>query len=76
MNKIHCDDCDNDLTNSGNAMSWRIVVDSQHVLSFPGMPVTHMYMAPQIQGPLHFCGLDCLRRWVDIELKGKKTSDT
>ena len=62
---VKCDSCYNDLTYTGNSVGYRIVVDNQPIPSYPKFSsVTDMMIYPPIkEGPLHFCGLKCLRMW-------------
>ena len=64
--EITCDACANDLTTSSNMVDYRLALVNESVPSESGC-VTAMVVYPAINRNVHFCGVDCLRAWLDKE---------
>ena len=62
--KVTCDSCERDITTSSNSVDYRIVLMSEGIPSTGGA-VTDMWIEPQFRQPLHFCGINCLKQWLD-----------
>jgi hypothetical protein len=62
--KITCDGCNNDLTHSSNCEDYRLALINESVPSLGGF-VKSMIAHPAIKDDVHFCGVDCLRKWLD-----------
>ena len=60
--EIHCDECNEDITHTGNSIDYRIKVCSEVIPCHDGT-VTDMMIYPQFASSLHFCSLGCLREW-------------
>ncbi len=65
--KIRCESCDGDLSTTRNAISWRIKVENEPILSVTSEVDTDV-IEPQVRGKCFFCGLGCLKSWVDKHL--------
>lgn len=63
---ITCDFCGNDLKSSSNELDYRLSLNNERVPSTGGF-VTSMGAYPAIKTDAHFCGVDCLRGWLDKE---------
>lgn len=60
---ITCDQCGGDLTFTANCDDYRLVVQSERLLPYPGGgAVTAMAVYPPVARAYHFCGLGCLRK--------------
>jgi hypothetical protein len=46
-------------------MDFRVVLDNERIPSWGGGTVTAMHIEPSLSRAQHFCGLHCLRKWVD-----------
>jgi hypothetical protein len=68
--KITCDNCDQDLTYTGNSVDYRLKLMDEPMSIEPGISmVTDMMRYPSLKnGSRHFCGLGCLKKWVDVRL--------
>lgn len=62
--KILCDHCNTDLTYSRNSIDYRLGLINQNKPSQGGF-VTDMMMYPILDRDKHFCGMICLKRWVE-----------
>jgi hypothetical protein len=62
--KCTCDGCGADLTETGNCLDYRLALVVQLIPNF-GPTAALMHIKPPISGDKHFCGIDCLRTWVD-----------
>ena len=63
--EVTCDQCGADLTYTGNCEDFRIVLGNEGVPIAPGIgAVTAMAICPPLKGTSHFCGVNCLGKWV------------
>lgn len=66
--EIKCDECEADLTYTGNCVDYRLVLAPENIAIRPGVgAVTAMGIYPDLKRPHHFCRLACLDRWRDRE---------
>lgn len=71
--EIKCDGCGHDLTRSTNYVDYRLALVSE-LISNPCGVGTLMMKYPAIDAAAYFCGLQCLRKWIDHnETDGKRT---
>ena len=70
--QVTCDFCGGDLTTTGNAVGYRLVLASQPIPSRGGI-VTDVHVDPIIDREKHFCSTKCLGAWVkqNCEESGK-----
>ena len=63
---IVCDACKQDLTYTYNCVDYRLalVVEPREV---KGPTVTAMHVLPPLDRGRHFCGLACLKKWINKE---------
>jgi len=64
--EITCDSCGNQLTRSSNCEDYRLALLNERVPSGGGA-VTAMAVYPAIKRDAYFCGVECLRAWLDKE---------
>lgn len=64
MNKYGCDHCDDDLTLSRGTTKFRLTLSSTH-LHHNNIATIGVYIHPPIERDYHFCGLSCLKKWLD-----------
>lgn len=62
--EITCDGCGKDLTYTGNCVDYRLALYNENIQS-RGVAVTAMMKRPRIKRDAHFCGVRCLRLWLD-----------
>jgi len=62
--KVACDWCDKDLSSTGNAVDWRIVLADEPIPS-RGKMNTLLHIRPCLGQTRYFCGTGCLRLWVE-----------
>lgn len=67
VTKITCDGCGRDLSSTGNCEDYRLALVNEQIRSRGGV-VTAMAKYPAIERDAHFCGLGCLRKWLDREV--------
>ena len=76
--QVTCDSCGRDLTTTGNAVGYRLVLASQPIPSIPSSSgtVTLVHVNPIIDREKHFCSTKCLAAWViqNCEESGKPIS--
>lgn len=63
--KITCDNCEMDITYTGNSIDWRINLSNERIPCGPCdengmMAVTDMMIYPCMKRNYHFCGSDCM----------------
>ena len=63
MITVRCDHCSNDLSATGNAVAYRLALNVESIPSAGGV-VTAMMVYPPLPRDAHFCGIECLRRWL------------
>jgi hypothetical protein len=71
MTEIICDGCGNDLTITSNCLDFRLALVNESVPSEGGL-VTDMAAYPAIEQNTCFCGVDCLRTWLDKRYPPRK----
>jgi hypothetical protein len=62
--RIMCDACGFDLTSTSNAGDYRLALCNQSIAPSSN-PVSLMGFYPAIERDAHFCGVDCLRWWLN-----------
>jgi len=68
MTKIECDYCNRDLTYTSNSIDYILSLYSKRMMCYDG-PVTDMMICPEIEMEHNFCGMSCLKRWVNSETR-------
>ena len=66
ITKVTCDQCNKDITMSTNCEDWRIILASEAIPA-KGDIVTLLHIYKPIETK-HFCGVECLKTWVGINL--------
>lgn len=61
--RIVCDNCNSDLTDTGNSIDWRLALINERK-ECRDVAVTNMMIYPSIDRDAYFCGLGCLRAWL------------
>ena len=61
---VTCDGCGNDLSVTSNCKDFRLALVNEHIPAASPV-VTLMGAYPAIAHDAHFCGVDCLRSWLD-----------
>ena len=64
MEQISCDNCKVDLTTTTNSINYRLALVNQRIPCKEGS-LTDMMVYPPIQQDAHFCGLGCLKTWLN-----------
>lgn len=64
--QVNCDACGKDITATTNCIDWRIELSCQKLATLGGV-VTSMCAEPELKRNHHFCGLNCLLKWVEIK---------
>jgi hypothetical protein len=62
--QITCDGCGNDLSVTSNCEDYRLALVNQRVPP-ASSSVTAMGACPALDKAAHFCGVNCLRIWMD-----------
>lgn len=62
--EILCDGCGNDLSETSNCVDYRLALSNEAVPNYSNF-ATLMGVSPAIKRDAHFCGVDCLRSWLD-----------
>jgi len=69
MNKVLCDQCENDLSTTGNSVDWSLTLRNRQIPTWDafkkGGAVTDMMISPELKKDLNFCGLACLNKWMN-----------
>lgn len=63
VNKVLCDQCESDLSTTGNCVAWSITLKNRQIPCHSAA-VTDMMIYPQLKKDLDFCGLACLKKWI------------
>lgn len=63
MREVKCDNCKRDISTSTNSEDWRLALINQAIPSRSEV-VTDMMMSPPLYRDYHFCGLHCLKEWL------------
>ncbi len=58
-----CDHCQADLSTTGNCEAYRLLLAVESIPSRGGV-VTLLNMVPPITHNHHFCGIECLKKWL------------
>jgi hypothetical protein len=66
IKKIICDQCHGDLTSAGSMPDFRLKLMAEN-LPFESGCVFSTYVVPPIKNDQHFCGMACLRKWLDVD---------
>lgn len=69
--KYGCDYCNRDLTYDEGCDSWRLELSSKKMDFAPGGFRYAIMTYSPIERTYHFCGLKCLKKWMESD--GKKT---
>lgn len=67
VRKITCDNCETDLTYTGNCYDYRLVLASQSIgreYTGEAVAVTAMHVPDPMPQAAHFCGMRCLDEWL------------
>jgi hypothetical protein len=70
-NEIYCDGCRDNLSSSGNSIDYRLSLSVERIAPHEG-PVTDVMRYRPIGQDCHFCGLKCLRNWLDSKTTAKE----
>lgn len=62
--KVTCDHCGRDLTETKGAYEYRLVLANQFI-PHTGSIVLDVLIPPPIDSTKHFCGTECLKKWVN-----------
>jgi hypothetical protein len=62
--EITCDSCKRNISFTGNSIDYRLALINEKIPSRGGA-VSDMYMLPLIEDNAHFCGLGCLKKWIN-----------
>ena len=63
----YCNHCGRDLTYTGLAVDYRLSLANEQIPVNPARNITRVAARAPLDGTRHFCGIDCLRRWVNKE---------
>lgn len=63
MRKYGCDNCNADLTETGNSVAWRLALKVERIPSVGGF-VTDMHFEKPLDKDAHFCNVACLENWI------------
>lgn len=61
---VICDNCNADLTYTGNCEGYYLVLGNRSKRSKGGF-VTAMAIYPPVERTMCFCGLGCLKQWME-----------
>jgi len=64
IDKVTCNQCDRDLTETTNCIDYRILLGNEKIPSTPGFVTAMAKHAHIEQGTCHFCNVSCLKKWV------------
>lgn len=64
MNNILCDNCKKELNYSFGIAKYRLNLSCNH-LPHDGGHVIDVFIYPTLDRDFHFCGLECLKNWLD-----------
>lgn len=67
IRRVTCDQCDCDLTETDNSIDYRLDLINTRIPSKGGL-VTLMMIHPHLDRDHHFCGVSCLKKWVELNL--------
>lgn len=59
-----CDLCKRDLSITSNCIDFRISIQSEKIPVQNGA-VTLMHIEPPLDGPIHFCGVGCMKKYLE-----------
>lgn len=59
---ITCDQCDKDITTTGNCEDWRLILKNEEIPAFDSM-VTDMAISPILSDDRYFCSRECHFVW-------------
>ncbi len=65
---ILCDNCERDLSSSGNSIDYRIALLNQGIPSRGGF-VTDVMLYPHLEHDRYFCGVRCMRKFLELDQK-------
>ena len=64
--EITCDGCQKDITATGNCVDYRIAMKVERLPTKSGTGfVTAMMIYPPLKNDAYFCGINCVRIWMD-----------
>lgn len=61
--EIKCDSCSMDLSSTTNCVDYRLSLVNDSLPSRSNV-VTSMMIYPPIDRDAHFCGINCLKKWL------------
>lgn len=68
--KVTCAYCGRDLTDTQNSEGFRLMLRDERIpIHDYSMPVTDVAHYRNLDGPKHFCDVDCLARWTRREFE-------
>jgi hypothetical protein len=63
ITKIICDNCEDDLTTTGNSIDYRLALICETKQGYGRGPYTDLIIYPPIDRNYYFCDLACLDQW-------------
>lgn len=64
---IICDGCGEDISYSGGANSWRLVLGVEPLHIEPGNATMDVYILPYLSSKYRFCYFECLKKWLESQ---------
>jgi len=61
--KITCDNCEKDLSSTAGMPDFRLKLSSESLPNTSDITFA-VYVSPDIDEDLYFCGLGCLKEWI------------
>lgn len=72
--EIFCDNCERDITYTGNSVDWRVSLVNERIPPNDGC-VTDMHIYPILDEDMHFCSHMCLVDGVNNIFNKKATNE-
>lgn len=63
--KVTCDYCNQNLTSTSNCIDWRIKISNDQIPCCGEFVTSMMIYEPIDGGDKHFCGIGCMKKWVN-----------
>jgi len=64
--KVTCDECEKDITYTTNFMDYRLTLKAENKPVYPTLTaMTAMHITPDIDETLYFCGINCLKKYIN-----------
>ena len=61
--RVLCDACMADILYANDGPEWRLVVKAEPRCHKPNVPVHAVFKPPPLEDDLHFCSIECLKKW-------------